>query len=53
MDARLTWVRLKAELKNWRKVGKESLPLLLKKDKEQNDAVLGKTFNNKGEGITI
>ena len=28
MEARLTWVRLKAELKNWRKVGRESLALL-------------------------
>lgn len=28
MDARLTWVRLKAELKNWRKVGRESLTFL-------------------------
>lgn len=28
MEARLMWVRLKAELKNWRKVGREFLPLL-------------------------
>lgn len=28
IDARLTWVRLKAELKNWRNVGKESLAFL-------------------------
>lgn len=30
MEARLTWVRLNAELKNWRKVGRESLAFLQK-----------------------
>lgn len=28
MEAKLTWVRLKAELKNWRNVGRESLAFL-------------------------
>lgn len=28
MEAKLTWVRLNAELKNWRNVGRESLAFL-------------------------
>lgn len=33
IEARLTWVRLNAELKNWRKVGRESLAFLKKNGK--------------------
>lgn len=33
MEAMLTWVKLKAELKNCRKVGRESLPLLGKENR--------------------
>lgn len=34
MEAKLTWVRLNAELKNWRNVGRESLAFLKEGRKE-------------------
>lgn len=34
MEAKLTWVRLNAELKNWRNVGRESLAFLEERRKE-------------------
>lgn len=37
IEDRLTWVRLNAELKNWRKVGRESLAFLEKNSKEKTD----------------
>lgn len=39
IEARLTWVRLNAELKNWRKVGKESLAFLERDSKEKDGNV--------------
>lgn len=36
IQARLTWVRLKAELKNCRKVGRESLAFLQSDSKEED-----------------
>jgi len=41
IEARLTWVRLNAELKNWRKVGRESLAFLQKDKTEQNNVKTG------------
>lgn len=41
IEARLTWVRLNAELKNWRKVGRESLAFLEKKIQILKQAVVG------------
>lgn len=35
MEAKLTWVRLNAELKNWRNVGRESLAFLVERRKER------------------
>lgn len=35
MEAKLTWVRLNAELKNWRNVGRESLAFLGERRKER------------------
>lgn len=35
MEAKLTWVRLNAELKNWRNVGSESLAFLEERRKER------------------
>lgn len=40
IQARLTWVRLNAELKNWRKVGRESLAFLEKISKENKRKIL-------------
>lgn len=35
MEAKLTWVRLNAELKNWRNVGRESLAFLEERREER------------------
>lgn len=36
IEARLTWVRLNAELKNWRNVGRESLDFLEKSERKED-----------------
>lgn len=47
IEARLTWVRLNAELKNWRKVGRESLAFL---EKKENMKVLEMRKKRRGGG---
>lgn len=51
-EARLTWVRLNAELKNWRKVGRESLAFLEKNKRREKpkDGIVACVSERDGEG---
>lgn len=53
MEAKLTWVRLNAELKNWRNVGRESLAFLEERREEREwkePLSIGKGRIETGEG---
>lgn len=49
MEARLTWVRLNAELKNWRKVGRESLAFLEEERERKRERERDKILRNTGQ----
>lgn len=52
IEARLTWVRLNAELKNWRKVGRESLAFLEKNSKKKRKRPILKCVGMGGKSRT-
>lgn len=52
IEARLTWVRLNAELKNWRKVGRESLVFLEKNSKNKRQRQILKWVGMGGKSRT-